>query len=99
MKRLLVMLALVAPVFAVLPACVAFEKICNPGEVVVESGEGGWCEEPKPGDIECPDGEILLKNPDENVQGCIPNDYDEYDNDYTSWLTSSTVLTPPPSSR
>jgi hypothetical protein len=96
--RALAVLALVAPAIAVLPACAAFEKICNPGEVVVVHSitGGSGCDQREPDDIECQDGEILLKNPDENVQGCIPNDYDEDVEDYTTLLTSSTVLTPPP---
>jgi hypothetical protein len=58
-----------------LPGC-ATEKICAPGEVVVERDGGGRaCEQPAPGDRECPDGQILLKNPDARREGCIPNRY------------------------
>lgn len=75
MRRGLVALALLVPGVAVLPGC-AEEKICQPGEVAVETDEGGrWCEDPAPGDRTCPDGEILLKNPDADVTGCIPNEY------------------------
>jgi hypothetical protein len=75
--RALAVLPFVAVAIAVVPACAA-EKICAPGEVVVERAGGGRsCERPEPGDRDCPDGEILLKNPDTGQEGCIPNRYSE----------------------
>lgn len=69
----------VLPAFAVLPGC-AVEKICDTGEVVIEhEGGGRSCERPKPGDRECPSGQILVKNPERDIQGCIDNDYDKYE--------------------
>jgi hypothetical protein len=74
--RAAVVLALAVPAIAVLPGCAAKEKICAPGQVAIEyQGGGRSCEEPKPGDRTCPDGEILLKNPDVRREGCIPNVY------------------------
>lgn len=79
---------LVLPAFVVLPGCAA-EKICDPGEVVIEHDNGGRsCEQPEPGDEECPSGQILVKNPDQDVQGCIDNDYDKYEGRrYTDQIT------------
>jgi hypothetical protein len=79
MKRGLMAAVLVLPAIAVLPGCAA-EKICNPGEVVIEHDGGGRsCEKPAPGDERCPAGQILVKNPDQGIQGCIDNDYDKYE--------------------
>jgi hypothetical protein len=53
------------------------EKICEPGQVVVEGSQGGrTCEEPEPGDPTCPDGEILRKFRDSAREECIPNRYE-----------------------
>jgi hypothetical protein len=73
--RAIAALTLTVPAIAVLPGCSA-EKICVPGEVVVQYDSGGTtCEQPQPGDNTCPDGQILLKNPDSGRKGCIPNVY------------------------
>jgi hypothetical protein len=72
--------ALGALVVGLLPGCTWEEKICNPGEVVVRGVEGGrWCEQPKPGDRQCPDGEILRRIEATGREDCIPNlvDYDD----------------------
>jgi hypothetical protein len=72
----------------VLPACSTVEKICDDGKVAVErEGGGRSCEDSAPGDEDCPDGEILLKNPDVGVEGCIPNEYSA--DSYTDQLTST----------
>jgi hypothetical protein len=81
----LAVLALLAAAVVVLPGC-GVERICGSGEVAVETEEGGrWCEDPEPGDPTCPDGEILLKNPDAGREGCIPNVYSP--DPYTDQLT------------
>jgi hypothetical protein len=72
--RRLVVLVLAAPAIAAVPGCSA-EKICMPGEVVVQHNTGYTaCEQPEPGDSVCASGEIFLKNPD-GRKGCIPNRY------------------------
>lgn len=70
----------------VVPACAIEEKICEDGKVVVETDRGGvTCEDPAPDDQPCPDDQILLKNPDARVEGCIPNVYRS--ERYTNQLT------------
>lgn len=70
----------------VVPGCAIEEKICEDGQVVVESDRGGvTCEERGPDDKECPADQILLKNPDARVEGCIPNEYSS--ERYTDQLT------------
>lgn len=88
MTRVVVMVLMLCAA-SVLPACSAVEKICEDGQVAIERGGGGRsCEEPEPGDEECPSGEILLKNPDAGVEGCIENSYSP--DSYTDRLTSTT---------
>ena len=71
----------------VLPGCSAAEKICEDGQVAIErEGGGRSCEAPAPEDEDCPDGQILLKNPDAGVEGCIENRYSE--DSYTDKVTS-----------
>jgi hypothetical protein len=71
----------------VLPACSAEEKICPDGEVAIERDGGGRsCADPDADDEDCPAGQILLKNPDAGVEGCIENEYSP--DSYTDRLTS-----------
>ncbi|MCE7012080.1 hypothetical protein LWC34_56110 [Kibdelosporangium philippinense] len=75
MNRFTRALAAVALVVPAVQGCAA-EKICSAGQVVIERAGGGrMCEKPAPTDRSCPDGEILLKNPDAGREGCIPNVY------------------------
>jgi hypothetical protein len=86
--RALAVLPFVALGVAVLPGC-GVERICQPGEVVVERAGGGrTCEQPDEDDPDCPDGQVLLKAPDVNREGCIEDEYSE--DPYTDRLPAPT---------
>jgi hypothetical protein len=66
--------ALAAGIVGFLPGCAWEEKLCTPGDVVVNGVEGGrWCEQRRPGDRECPDGQILRRVQATGREDCIPN--------------------------
>ncbi len=78
-RRMLPLFGALAILTSALVSGCGVEKICQPGEVVVDGDQGGRrCEQPEPGDPTCPDDEILRKFDDASREAeCIPNVYED----------------------